>query len=132
MRYAKCVSNRPYLHPRHQPEQEEPLSGLTIGQVYKVLSDPIAEQHAMIRINDESFGEAGSENGYLYPADYFEPYPPTANPKPCSLTIYLDEYTKSLLHAEALASDRSISAFVRQLVVERLCLPDQERLLFDK
>ena len=85
----------------------------------------------MIRIIDESFGEAGSENGYLYPAEYFEPYPPTANPMPCSLTIYLDEYTKSLLHAEALASDRSISAFVRQLVVERLGLPDLGQLPFD-
>ena len=54
MSYAKCISNRPYLKPPHQPEQEGALFGLTVGKVYKVISDPIAEQHGMIRIIDES------------------------------------------------------------------------------
>ncbi len=123
MSYAKCISNRPYLRPPDQPEQEEPLFGLTVGKVYKVISDPTAEQHDMIRIIDESFGEPGSENGYLYPAGYFEPFLPTEDPSRSSLTIYLDEFTKGVLHAEAVASDRSISALMREWVEERLDLP---------
>ena len=123
MRYAKCISNRPYLHPRHQPEQEESLFGLTIEQVYKVISDPVAEKHGMIRIIDESFGEAGSENGYLYPADYFEPFLPNEKPNRSSLTIYLNEYVKGVLHAEAVASDRSISSLIREWIEDRLALP---------
>ena len=122
MRYAKCISNRPYLQPRHEPEQEAPLFGLTIGQVYRVISDPVAEQHGLLRVIDESFGEAGSENGYLYPADYFEPFLPNVEPHRSSLTIHLDEYSKSLLHAEAVASDRSVSALMRELVEKRLKL----------
>lgn len=123
MRYAKCISNRPYLQPRHEPEQEEPLFGLTVGQVYRVISDPAAEQHGMMRIIDESFGEAGSENGYLYPADYFEPFLPDEQFSRSSLTIYLDEYVKGVLHAEAVASNKSVSALMRDWVEERLDLP---------
>ena len=123
MSYAKCISNRPYLKPPDQPEQEGALFGLTVGKVYKVISDPIAEQHGMIRIIDESFGEPGSENGYLYPAGYFEPFLPTEDPSRSSLTIYLDEYVKGVLHAEAIASDKSVSALMREWVEERLDLP---------
>ena len=124
MSYAKCICNRPYLQPPRQPEREEPLFGLTIGNVYKVISDPIADQHGMIRVIDESFGEAGSDNGYLYPASYFEPFLPQRDQSPSSLTIYLDEYVKGVLHAEAVASDRSVSALVREWVEERLDLPE--------
>lgn len=80
----------------------------------------------MIRIIDESFGEAGSENGYLYPADYFEPFLPNGKHSRSSLTIYLNEYVKGVLHAEAVASDSSISALMREFVEERLELPDAE------
>ena len=123
MSYAKCISNRPYLNPPDQSEQEGPLFGLTVGKVYKVISDPIAEQHGMIRIIDESYGESGSENGYLYPAGYFEPFLPTEDPSRSSLSIYLDEFLKGVLHAEAIASDKSVSALAREWVEERLDLP---------
>ena len=123
MSYVKCISNWPYLRPPDQPEQEEPLFGLTVGKVYKVISDPIAEQHGLIRIIDESIGERGSENGYLYPAGHFEPFLPTEDPRRSSVTIYLDEFTKGVFHAEAVASDRSISALIREWVEERLDLP---------
>ena len=63
MSYAKCINNRPYLQPPNLPKQEEPLFGLKIGKVYKVISDPVAERHGMTRIIDESFGEPGSEDG---------------------------------------------------------------------
>ena len=95
-------------------------------QVYKVISDPVAEEHGMIRVIDESFGEAGSENGYLYPADYFEPFLPNEEHGRSSLTIYLDEYLKGVLHAEAVASDRSISAFMCEFVEEQQEPPDPE------
>ena len=99
------------------------MFGLTVGKVYKVITDPIAEQHGKIRIIDESYGESGSENGYLYPARYFEPFLPIEDPSRSSLTIYLDEYLKSVLHAEAIASDKSVSALAREWMEERLDLP---------
>lgn len=123
MNYAKCINNRPYLQAPNLPEQEGPLFGLTVGKVYKVISDPVADRHGMIRIIDGSFGEPGSENGYLYPADYFEPFLPRTDSSRCSLTIYLDEYVKGVLHAEAVASNRSVSALMRDWVEERLDLP---------
>ena len=126
MSYAKCINNRPYLQSPNLPEQEGPLFGLTVGNVYKVISDPVAERHGMIRIIDESFGESGSENGYLYPADYFEPFLQGTDSRRCSLTIHLDEYVKGVLHAEAVASRKSVSALVRDWVEQRLDLPRRE------
>ena len=123
MNYARCICNQPYLHAPDQPMQEEPLFGLTVGKVYKVVSDPTAEQHGMTRIIDESFGEPGSEDGYLYPSDYFEPFLPDEHLCRTSLTIYLDEYVKGVLHAEAVASNKSVSALMRDWVEERLDLP---------
>ena len=45
------------------------------------------------------------------------------DPSRCSLTTYLDEYLKGVLHAEAIASDKSVSALMREWVEERLDLP---------
>ena len=123
MNYVRCICNQPYLHAPEQPLQEEPLFGLTVGKVYKVVSDPTAEQHGMTRIIDESFGEPGSEDGYLCPSDYFEPFLPDEHLCRTSLTIYLDEYVKGVLHAEAVASNKSVSALMRDWVEERLDLP---------
>jgi hypothetical protein len=124
MNYAKCINNQPYLHPPDQPPQEEPLLALTIGKVYKVLADPAAEKRGMLRVVDESYGESGSENGYLYPADYFEPFLPNGKRSlNAPVTIYLDEYTKGVLHAEAIAADTSTSALIRLWLEERLDLP---------
>lgn len=123
MNYAKCINNWPYLQLPNLPKQKEPLFDLTIGKVYKVISDPVAEQHGMTRIIDESFGEPGSEDGYLYPSDYFEPVLPDEHLCRTSLTIYLDEYVKGVLHAEAVASNKSVSALMRDWVEERLDLP---------
>jgi len=69
--YVKCIKNEPYIHMPDQPLQEEPLYGLTVDKVYKTIPDRVAETQGMIRVIDESYGEAGSEHGYLYPADYF-------------------------------------------------------------
>ena len=53
--YVVCVDNTDY------PASLEPR------KIYQVLPDEQAEQHAMVRVVDES-GE-----DYLYPSDYFLP-----------------------------------------------------------
>jgi hypothetical protein len=43
---------------------------LIVGKVYRVLSDPDAATHDMLRIIDEDKSES---DGYLYPASIFAP-----------------------------------------------------------
>jgi hypothetical protein len=57
--YVICLEN-----------QANPES-LIIGKVYLALPDAEAEKAGMLRVLDETFGEAGSEGGYLYPAKMF-------------------------------------------------------------
>ena len=122
--YVQCLSNRPYLHPPEQPKQTEPLVPLTVGKVYKMVADAIAESHDMIRVIDDSYGEAGSGEGYLYPADYFEPFTPDdANRRTASITVHVDAYMKGVLDAEATASDKSVSSLVYDWLEEHLDLP---------
>jgi hypothetical protein len=124
MSYVKCINNQPYLHPPGFPPQQEPLLDLKVGRVYKVIADRTAEKHGMIRVIDESYGEPGSENGYLYPADYFEPFLPNGEGvHNAPLTIHLDEYMKGVVYAEAIAADKSVSAMIRDWIEERLDLP---------
>ncbi|MBI3960109.1 MAG: hypothetical protein HY328_14950 [Chloroflexi bacterium] len=124
MSYVKCVNNMPYLFPPGEPQQVEPLVSLVMGKVYKTLPDLPAERHGLIRVIDETFGESGSEDGYLYPAEYFEPFVPNDNRRmAATVTVHLDEFTQGVLYAEATAADRSVSAFVREWIEERLDLP---------
>jgi hypothetical protein len=61
---------------------------------------------------------------YLYPAEYFEPFTPNQNGGHHRPTkIYLDDFTKGVLHAEALAAHKSVSALLREWIDERLDLP---------
>ncbi|MDI6769794.1 MAG: hypothetical protein QMD04_08970 [Anaerolineales bacterium] len=46
---------------------------LIVGKVYRTLSDADAAKAGLIRILDETFGEPGSEDGYLYPKSMFVP-----------------------------------------------------------
>jgi hypothetical protein len=57
--YVICLDN-----------QANPES-LIIGKVYITLPDPDAEKAGMLRILDETYGEVGSEAGYLYPMKMF-------------------------------------------------------------
>ena len=52
-RYALCVKNRGYS------------AALEVRKVYRVISDPVAENRGLVRVVDES-GE-----DYLYPAGFF-------------------------------------------------------------
>ncbi len=124
MSYVKCLNNQPYIQLPNQPLQTEPLFGLTVGKVYKLIPDRTAQEHGLIRVIDESFGETGSEGGYLYPAEYFEPFLLAEHVQaPASMTIYVDDYLKGVLQAEAVAADKSVSALVREWLEERLDLP---------
>jgi hypothetical protein len=58
--FAICISD-------HNPES------LIIGRVYRTLPDDDAARHNMIRVIDETWGESGSEYGYLYPVSMFAP-----------------------------------------------------------
>jgi len=59
-RFVICVSN-------NNPES------LIVGRVYRTLPDGDAAKHDLIRVIDETYGEPGSEDGYLYPISMFVP-----------------------------------------------------------
>jgi hypothetical protein len=46
---------------------------LIVGRVYRTLPDADAAKHNLIRVIDETHGEPGSEDGYLYPSSMFVP-----------------------------------------------------------
>jgi hypothetical protein len=46
---------------------------LVAGKVYRTLPDAKAVEHNLIRVIDETYGEPGSDDGYLYPASMFAP-----------------------------------------------------------
>ncbi len=60
IKFAICLSND---HP----------GSLIMGRIYRTLPDASAARHSLIRVLDETYGEPGSEDGYLYPASAFVP-----------------------------------------------------------
>lgn len=122
--YVKCIRNTPYLQPQNEPVQEEPLTGLTLGGIYKVLPPERNDPADMLRIVDETFGEPGSESGYLYPRNYFESFLPTSQSRMVdTVTVHLDAYSKGVLYAEAIAANTSVSGLLRKWIDERLDTP---------
>lgn len=119
MSYVKCVNNKAYIQFQDQPIDEAETTDLTIGKVYKAAPQTEDDRRlGELRVFDDS-GE-----DYLFPADYFEPY--TYNGDDESLepaTFYLSKYVKNILHAEARAAQKSVSALVREWIDERLDLP---------
>ncbi len=120
MQYAKCVNNKTYfegdLVDTFEPE-------LIIGKVYKVRPVSSSERKGgMIRVID------GSGEAYLYPQDYFEfiDYNGANGKGTSSITVHLPNLLKGVLHAEAVAANKSISALVRQWIEERLDLPSSK------
>ena len=57
-KFVLCLSNEGYE------------ASLIRGKICRVLPDPEAEKHALLRIVDEDFSEP---DGYLYPAVMFAP-----------------------------------------------------------
>jgi hypothetical protein len=44
---------------------------LIVGKIYRCLPDEAGSRLNLLRVVDETFGEPGSEDGYLYPAKMF-------------------------------------------------------------
>ena len=75
----------------------------------------------MIRVYDDTAED------YLFPANYFEPYAPNGDTEVATaITVHLNAYQRNILHAEALATRKSVSALVREWIEEYLNLPSQE------
>lgn len=137
--YVRCLNNQPYVGYANQPVPKEPLLGLIVGAVYKV-APPTENDGDLWRVIDET-GE-----DYLYPARYFEPLD-LADPTLETITVRVPAWLKGILHAEAVASGRSMSRLMcdwllaRQAQVEahhneleaesqdRQTMPDTEYLL---
>lgn len=123
-KYMKCVDNRVYFN---GDWGEDYGPDLIIGKVYRVAPPLPNDDASMIRIFDGSYGQAGSEIGYLYPRGYFEPidldqlngYADKA------VTMHVPEALAGILHAEAIMAQKSVSALLREWVEERLDLPEK-------
>lgn len=114
--YLRCLKNDTYF----KEDLAETFIDLKIGQIYKQLPlFPEEMGSGMVRIVD------GSGESYLYPAEYFEPLPISGTPGIIDqqVTVHLDEITKGILQAEALATHKSVSALLREWIDERLDLP---------
>jgi len=116
-RYVKCRKNDTYF----KDDLAHTFADLSVGQVYKQMAlYPGEADSGMVRVID------GSGEPYLYPADYFEPLLVKGGVRPADqqFTLRLDEITKGVLHAEAVAAKKSISALLREWIDERLDLPE--------
>lgn len=110
-RYTRCLNNQPYVGYASQTLPTEPLAGLIVGAVYKVVP-PMENDGDLWRVIDET-GE-----DYLYPARYFEPLDLTDSTLE-PITVRLPAWLKGILHAEAVASGRSVSGLMRDWLIER-------------
>jgi hypothetical protein len=124
LQYAKCINNQTYFKDdlAHTFEPD-----LFIGKVYRVAPPLSNDDPSMIRIFDGSYGQAGSEIGYLYPRDYFELIDLNASNGHAdkSITVHLPEVVAGILHAEAIMAEKSVSALIREWIDERLDLPEK-------
>lgn len=112
-KYVLCVNNQTLFA---DDGADDFSPHLVIGKVYKVVL-PQENDGDMLRIID------GSGEDYLYPATYFEPFIPAGRESSESVTIYLDPFMKGVLHAEAVATQKSMSALVKEWIDEHLDLP---------
>ena len=119
MKYVKCIDNKAYISPPGEPLDDNETTDLSIGRVYKTAPQTEDDRRlGELRVFDES-GE-----DYLFPIDYFEPYLPSVDDENLeALTIRVNPYMKNILRAEALATQKSISALLREWIDERMDLP---------
>lgn len=120
--YVRCINNLQYLQTAAPSSglSEEIIPDLVVGQVYKVVPDAREEELGYLRVVDES-GE-----DYTFPAEYFEAIEWDKSPErnlDAQLTVHISELDKAILRAEALASQKSVSALIREWIAERLDLP---------
>ena len=111
--YVRCVNNQT-LFTDDLAQDYGPH--LVIGRVYKLVP-PKKNDGDLLRVID------GSGEDYLYPSHYFEPFIPQGQEASETITVHLDPYMKGVLHAEAIATRKSVSSLVREWLDERLDLP---------
>ena len=119
MAYVRCINNRQFLK-QLDFEDDETIYDLIVGRIYKVIPDVEEEKLGYLRIVDES-GE-----DYTFPADYFEAVElnyENGKELDSQVTVHLNELDKAILRAEALASQTSVSALIREWIEDRLDLP---------
>lgn len=118
MSYVRCIKNNAYIQFQDQPFDENETTTLTVGKVYKaVLPTKDDMEVGELRVFDDTAED------YLFPATYFEPYLPNGDSEvPVAVTIQLTAYQRNILHAEALATGKSVSALIREMVDEQLDL----------
>jgi hypothetical protein len=116
-RYVKCINNKQFIRFKGEPPPDAPIYGLEVGQVYK-LAPPEPNDGDMLRVID------GSGEDYLYPASYFEPLIIPQNGHVAkTLTAHVPEWLYGVLHAEAIAANKSMSALLREWLTQHLDLP---------
>lgn len=113
MNYVRCINNEGYE------------GSLSKGKIYRVLVSEPSVSATMIRVIDETYGEAGSENGYLFAADRFQSVDLSAIPSDANdtLTVHLPATLKGILYAEALIAQKPMSVLVREWIEDHLDLP---------
>lgn len=113
MNYVKCINNEGYE------------ASLRKGKIYRQVFTEPSLSPGMIRIIDETYGEPGSEIGYLFAANRFEPVELTQihGPADDMLTLHLPAALKGVLYAESILAQKPMSTLVRQWIEERLDLP---------
>jgi hypothetical protein len=125
MNYVKCLNNQTYFK-NDLADTFDPH--LMVGKVYRVAPPLPNDDPSLIRIFDDSYGEAGSEIGYLYPRSYFEPidiYLTNGHRHADkAVTVHLSEALAGILHAEAIMHEMPVSALLRTWIEERLDLPE--------
>lgn len=121
MSYVRCVNNHKYLYFPEEPRRaDDTVLGLDIGQIYKLAPPDPNDGPEVMRVIDDT-GE-----DYPYLADYFEPFTMHGGEHATeTATVHLSPSLKSVLHAEAVAAGKSISALLREWIDERLDLPEQ-------
>ena len=117
MKYVRCIKNTGFIQDEDGQLFDETIPDLIVGEVYKV-APPAGNDGEMLRVIDAS-GE-----DYLYPTSYFEPLvPEVLGKRQRTVTLHLDDFTRGVLHAEAVAAEKPMSTLLREWVEERLDLP---------
>ena len=111
-KYARCIDNTGYE------------VSLKAGEVYRVLDRPTASANTVV-VLDETFGEPGSDQGYIFDRRRFQfiEQSDLQARKATAVTTHLDELTWLYLRDEAHRQNKSVSTLLREWLEERLDLP---------
>lgn len=110
--YVRCIDNS-----GHE-------ISLKKDEVYRVLDRATASANTVV-VLDETYGEPGSEEGYIFDQSRFQflTQADLQGKKSISATTHVDELTWLHLRDEAHRQNKTISALMREWLEERLDLP---------